>query len=189
MRFNCDYQNAESWQIRADNAVEMLLANNAVASKPEIPLKIADFGCGNEKLKPILQSRINHLIDYYGYDLQPQLESTSKINLEHEIPSLKFDVVFCLGLLEYLSNLDNLFANIAQICNFALISYVIRDSGAYSQTEIFQNAWLHHYSCAEIEIKFLNNQLIKQDFGLTNKGKTGLWLLKSEFYNQKSNIF
>ena len=186
MKFNCDYQDSESWRIRAENAVEMLLANNPILVNPEYRIKIADFGCGNERLKSILSDRLGNKFDYYGYDLEPQLESTYKINLEYEIPKLNFDVIFCLGLLEYLSNLENLFTNFSQICSLAVVSYVISDSGAYSQSDILQNRWQHHYSCEEIEIKFHNNQLISKDFKLTNKGKTGLWLVQSNVAQKHS---
>jgi SAM-dependent methyltransferase len=182
MKFNCDYQNAENWQIRAENAVEILLANTSIILvNQKDGIKIADFGCGNERLKPLLMAKLGNEIDYYGYDLEPQLKSTYKINLEYEIPELKFDVIFCLGLLEYVTNLENLFANISQICNFAIVSYVTCDSGAYNTSDILNNKWQHHYSCQEIEMKFQTSQLTRKYFKLTDKGKTGLWLVQSNF--------
>ncbi|MEH2255590.1 class I SAM-dependent methyltransferase [Nostoc sp.] len=188
MRFNCDSQSAESWQIRAESAVEMLIANDISLINNINPIKIADFGCGNERLKSVLTAKLGNQFDYYGYDLQPQLESTYKINLESEMPSLNFDVVFCLGLLEYIGDLDNLLAKISEISNFYLISYVVSDSGAYSPTDISKKVWLHHYSCQELEIKFKKNYLIQKKFKLTNEGKTGLWLLQNHSFTKTYNI-
>ncbi|QMS90669.1 class I SAM-dependent methyltransferase [Nostoc edaphicum CCNP1411] len=188
MRFNCDSQSAASWQIRAESAVEMFIANDISLTNNINPIRIADFGCGNERLKSVLIGKLGNQFDYYGYDLEPQLESTYKINLESEIPSLNFDIVFCLGLLEYISDIDNFLAKIPQISNFYLMSYVIRDSGAYSPADILQKGWLHHYSCQELERKFKNNDLIKIKFNLTNKDKTGLWLLQSHSFTKTYNI-
>lgn len=181
MKFNCDTQNAQSWEIRAEKAVQILANSDFIKNNRQDELKIADFGCGNEKLRSILTTKLEKIkFDYYGYDLEPQLETTFKINLEREMPSLHFDVVFCLGLLEYLYDLDLFLLRVSQISKFLIISYVFSNSGCYSHQHISQKGWLHHYSALDLETKFEKYNYGKQDFKITNNGKTGLWMLQNE---------
>lgn len=182
MKFNCDSQNAKSWQIRAEKAVDLLCDATITSISEEKILQIGDFGCGNERLKEILAGKINCPFAYYGYDLYPQLESTYAINLEVEIPSKKFDIIFCLGLLEYLTCVDNFLANLAQICRWTIISYVVGDSGFYSLQDVQEKGWLNHYLIRELEAKFAQNNFNKNSFLLINQGKTGLWLLQSKIF-------
>jgi 2-polyprenyl-3-methyl-5-hydroxy-6-metoxy-1,4-benzoquinol methylase len=177
MNFNCDSQNSTSWQMRADEAVTLLLESKICLNNQERKLQISDFGCGNRRLKNILNSRLGVCFEYYGYDLQPQSDETYQIDLESEIPSRHFDIVFCLGLLEYLKDVDVFFANISRISTLIIVSYVIKDSKLYSPADIQQKQWLHHYSCQELENKMSGFTIA--NFRLINQGKTGLWLLKS----------
>ena len=184
MKFNCDSQNAESWHIRAESAVDMLLMlDTSFISQNK--LKIADFGCGNERIKNILTRKLGNKFDYYGYDLYPQQESTYKMDISKNMPQLKFDVIFCLGLLEYLQNLNNVFLNLSRVSKFFVISYVISDSKIYSQADVSQKQWLHHYSIKELESKLLNSNLVKKCYQTIGNGKTGLWLFESNFTHDK----
>jgi hypothetical protein len=184
MKFNCDTQNAQSWQIRAEKAVEILANSNLIKSDRHQELKIADFGCGNERLKIILDRQLNKKFQYYGYDLYPQDNNTYKLDLENEMPSLNFDIIFCLGLLEYLNSLNFFFEKLAKKCKFAAISYVVGDSKIYSPEDVINKGWVNHYCIKELESK-LEPFFLKQDFQLISKGKTGLWLLQSKVNSSK----
>jgi hypothetical protein len=180
MKFNCDSQNSLSWQIRAEKAVDFL---NEIIINPidnNQSLKVGDFGCGNERLKVILQQKTAIPFEYYGFDLEPQIKTTHRINLDQEMPSSYFDFVFCLGLLEYLQSVDSFLSRLAKICKFAIISYVVSDSGIYTLKDTKKMGWLHHYSIDNLEALLKKNDFSIVNFELINNKKTGLWLLKQQ---------
>lgn len=179
MKFNCDTQNAQSWQIRAEKAVGILVNSDFIRAEEGEELKIADFGCGNERLKIILDRQLNKKFQYYGYDLHPQNKNTYQLDLENEMPSLNFDVIFCLGLLEYLNSVELFFQKLSRKCFLSVISYVVGDSKIYTSEDVVNKGWLNHYSIEDLESKF-DSFFVKQDFQLISSGKTGLWLLKSK---------
>ena len=104
-RYNCD-QAALAWEDRAEEAVG-LLTPSAVAPSDGEHLKVADLGAGNQRLRSILERELDVPCDYCPYDIQPQATTVQRLDVERALPDGPFDVVFCLGLLEYLRDLED----------------------------------------------------------------------------------
>jgi hypothetical protein len=68
------------------------------------------------------------------------------------LPDREFDVVFALGLLEYLSDLEDFLAGLRRICTFAIFSYSVFDSaGPLSEPEREARGWRTHYTRGQLE--------------------------------------
>ena len=50
------------------------------------PLRVADFGAGNERLRDVLSDRLGQSFSYFPYDLHPQRPTSVKLNLLEETP-------------------------------------------------------------------------------------------------------
>lgn len=153
-RYNCEKQS--EWDDRAEKAIG-LLARHRDAWQPEsgIPAEIADFGAGNERLRPLLASQLDGGFEYHPYDLHPQLPATQKLDVSRGLPSRTFDVGICLGLLEYLPSIPDLAHELQTTCRFVLNSYVTSDSpGAMPYEDRLRHGWTTHLTTGEIEEVF-----------------------------------
>jgi len=175
--FNCRDQNCNSWKIRAQSAA-CLWNENKLAPLSE-KYKIADFGCGNERLRGILSGEIAKDFTYDGFDKFPQKKCTRKIDLEDVLPHVNFDVIFCLGLLEYIRSIPALFNRMSRISRQVVVSYVVSDSQTYSDQAVRDRGWLSHYSTSEFEDLFKASNFKIQKRKAIDRGKTVLWLLKN----------
>src|SRR5438067_3352851 len=104
-RYNCADQLDPSWEERAEAAAQL-----ARRSLPALgvtgSLRVADLGCGNERLQPVLRRTLPIDVDYQGYDLHPQSPAVEQLDVRGDLPARTFDVAFGLGLLEYLDDVD-----------------------------------------------------------------------------------
>lgn len=182
MKFNCDQQNRRSWQVRSNSAIDLLSDYLGADLGIRKAISIADFGCGNEHLNALLQDKLKINFTYKGYDLYPQQDSTEKIDLSSEMPTSLFDLVFCLGLLEYIEDLENILFKISKITKFLIMSYTVKDSEVYSQAEVAKNGWLHHYSVLDVDKKLSKSGFMKKGFILTDGARIGIWLLQSKSF-------
>jgi hypothetical protein len=179
-RFSLRDQDSPDWQARADHAVRLWIEHVAEAGELDDRVyKIADFGCGDEKLKTVIGNVFPGKYQYWGYDLSPQTDAGLQINLESEMPGIPFDAVFCLGLLEYISDLDRFLVRLRGNSRRVIASYVNLDSGAYTRREIRKRGWVSRYSRRDLERKFAESGLAARKFRLTNENRTGLWLLET----------
>lgn len=153
-RYNCGKQG--EWDERANAAVALVsehVANRERAGSGSV--RIADFGAGNERLRLLLQAELQSTLDYRSYDLHPQLPTTTRLDVAREMPDADFDVVFCLGLLEYLPSIPDLARRLGTVCRFALVSYVTSDSPvAIPHEERLRHGWTTHLTAKEIEAAF-----------------------------------
>ena len=140
-RFNVHLQASPSWQLRAERAVELWTRNAAPLGYSSIdrPLVVGDLGCGNERLRrgarrPASRPRSHIRVT----TCSPRGRRRSKLDAKRELPDREFDLVFTLGLLEYLSDLEGFLARIRRICRFAILSYVVSDPPAAASAK--QNA-------------------------------------------------
>jgi len=180
-RFNTHKQHYEGWQLRAVDAAS-LWAEYRGSWRPDgdRPLRIADFGAGNERLRDVLAARIGQSFAYFPFDLHPQRRSTVKLNVLEERPDETFDLVFCLGLLEYLPPHNTFLERLRSCCRFALVSFVYVGSsfpGSLAEREALE--WQAHYDRETFEREFATHGFSQVAFCPTNDGQTGLWLWES----------
>lgn len=153
-RFNCGKQ--AEWDERASTAIALLAATREVwEGRTGAPISAADFGAGNERLRPLLQGVLGEDLDYHPYDLHPQRSTTARLDVSQGLPERGFDLAVCLGLLEYLPSVTALAQELARGCRFALVSYVTADSPvAISRDDRLQHGWTTHLRGEEIEDAF-----------------------------------
>jgi hypothetical protein len=143
----------------------------------ERALQVADLGAGNKRLFGVLRRTLERPFGYHPYDLHPQSEDVRQIDVEQALPDRAFDVVFCLGLLEYLRDLDRFVSGLRAICRYTIVSYVITDpADSLEPAERRRRGWLTDLDRAGIEDLFLRHSYTRQAFALTSAGMTGLWL-------------
>jgi hypothetical protein len=175
-RYNCQDQASPAWENRAEEAVALLVAS-PIGRTPDVRLQVGDLGAGNQRLLRVLERELTVPFDYHSYDLHPQAREVRRIDFERELPSRSFDVVFCLGLLEYLRDLDHFVSRLCAICRRAVVSYVITDPpDSLAPAERRERGWVNDLTQMGIEELFGRHSCTRQAFVLTNVGRTGLWL-------------
>jgi len=144
------------------------------------PLVVGDLGCGNQRVRGLLANSLGDRFTYQGYDLQPQSEETIKLDLRRALPEREFDLVFALGLLEYLPDPEDFLARMRRICTFAVVSYALMDSPEpIAEPEREARGWLTHYTRTRLEALSERAGWIAEDFALSDRARTGLWLWRS----------
>lgn len=143
-RYNCHQQDDESWERRAETAVGLWRQGGDSSLSP---LRIADLGAGSERLRDVLRRGLEQSFEYAPYDLHPQRPTTQRLDLEREVPDRQFDLIFCLGVLEYLPDLPGLLPAFGGFCRFAVVSYVPTDCRARLSRSARQAiGWRSHLS-------------------------------------------
>jgi SAM-dependent methyltransferase len=175
-QFNCQNQGQLTWDERAEAAVELLrscLGRNGVTGT----VRVADLGCGNERLRRILDERLQRPFAYVGYDLHPQSEGVMRLDVEQDMPGDVFDVVFCLGLLEYLRNPELFAQRLRDVCRIAIVSYAVADAAdALSPSERRRLGWRTDFTGSQLERVFEANGFERDGFATAPGGATGLWV-------------
>jgi hypothetical protein len=175
-RYNCQDQCSPAWEERAEEAVTLLVAS-PVDLTARGRLQVGDLGAGNQRLLRVLERDLAVPIEYHAYDLHPQAKEVHRIDLQCELPPRVFDVVFCLGLLEYLRDLDHFVSRLHSICRRAVVSYVITDPpDSLTPAERRERSWLNDFTQRGLEELFVRHSYTRQAFALTNAGRTGLWV-------------
>ena len=176
--FNTSNQDLESWKQRASDAVSLWVEyRGGWRPSRDRPLRIADFGAGNERLRGLLDTDLAIPHIYFPFDLHPQKPTTVRLDLNQQLPDDAFDLVFCLGLLEYLSSVGAFVSQISLRCRFALISFVYVGSafpGSLAEREAL--GWRNHFDREELEHEFEHNGFSPVAMRTTGDGQTGLWL-------------
>jgi len=179
--FNTDRQHYETWQVRAKDAVS-LWVDARVSWRPDgdRPIRIADYGAGNERLRALLAARLEQPFEYFAFDLHPQQPTTIKLNVLEESPEKSFDVVFALGLLEYLPPGNSFIERVRHRTRFALVSFTYVGStfaGGLPKRESL--GWQAHDDREGLERKFTEAGFSLVDFRTTQQDEAGLWLWES----------
>jgi hypothetical protein len=176
-RFHCDQQASSSWQGRAETAADLWREHHdGWLPAGRSHLRIADFGAGNERLRAVLNRKLRQPHVYVAYDLHPQKASTICLDLLEGVPR-GFDVVFCLGLLEYLPTDSDFIAGLRGAGQFVIVSYNFADCiHPLTVPEREKWGWLSHRTRAELEAVFSANGFVREDFVVTDAGKQGVWL-------------
>jgi hypothetical protein len=126
-RFNCFADEEASWIERSRVAVEMAMASAAPAALISGGGTVIDLGAGAGRLEGILAEAFPGPTNYAGFDLHPQSARIQAIDVRVHLPAGPLDVVFCLGLVEYLKDLDGFLSRLGTRCAFAVISYSVAD--------------------------------------------------------------
>lgn len=85
-----------SWAERMDCAWQVF---SDCASLPESGVQVGDYGCGQQGLRRMLPTGWS----YVPYDWISRSQDTRVYDFEQELPGEKLDVIFCLGVFEYMS--------------------------------------------------------------------------------------
>lgn len=150
--YNLKDQSSPTWEERYELAVQLMLESGAaIDAKTGKPrhIKIADLGCGNERLADVLheevvRSALAVSFDYQGYDILPQSQAVIQMDLNRDFPRRRYDVVFALGLLEYLDDPNDFFRRLRRITDCAVMSYVFDDLDSHSREERQTIGWKNH---------------------------------------------
>jgi SAM-dependent methyltransferase len=177
--YNLDLIASPSWDERAEAATGLLAAHaRPLLTDGSRALRIADFGCGDERLRRILAERLSEPHRYQGYDLLPRRETVIELDLTRSLPEAEFDLIFCLGLLEYIDPLVPFLVRLRNRYPAAIVSYALADSPRpLLKRERRARGWRTHYTRAALEGELDRVGFLRADFRLTNQGRTGIWLL------------
>lgn len=177
--FNLADSASPRWEERAETAVALLAANaENLRWDRSVGLRIADFGAGNERLQRVLASRLRQPHRYAAFDLHPQSERVVELDVTRELPNDDFDVVFCLGLLEYVEPLRPFLAKLGERYSALLISYTLFDAPhPLTRRERRKRGWLTDYTRAELQRELESLGFETRGFRLTNQERTGVWLV------------
>ena len=177
--FNCAFQDSASWDERASEAVAMVRAYLTSQQEPAATLVIGDFGAGNERLRGVLERGLQCAHEYHPFDLVPQQATTTRIDLATETPAGPFDIVFCLGVLDYFQKPADLLSRIGSVSQLVVFSYVVVDGAErLSRSERRARGWLSDLSAGEMDRELERIGLRSRAVGLTNRDRTRLWLVE-----------
>jgi ubiquinone/menaquinone biosynthesis C-methylase UbiE len=176
--FDCDNQDAETWKERARQAARLWLEALTEDDAWKEKLCVADFGCGDQKLKLVLAASAGPQIEYFGYDLHPQSNEVGFCDFEKTIPAGPFDAIFCLGLLEYVRDVDHLLCQMRRVCRYAVVSFVVTSRENFSKADLKNKGWISQYSKDELSEKLIACGFKIRKMVQINDDTTTLWLLK-----------
>lgn len=142
-------------------------------------LTVADFGAGNERLRPMLADRLDAPHHYMPYDLYPQLQTTTRLDVLQELPARSFDLGFCLGLLEYCHGLPAFLAGLHTHCRFVVASYVPATGLVSTHSDREHRGWTTHLTRQELESEFQATGFSLVGTTICDGGATCLWLWQS----------
>lgn len=180
--FNLDLQDSPRWDERAETAVDLLVRHRSELDEIGSPaaIRVADFGCGNERLRDVLARRLARPHAYQGYDLRVQTPAAIAMDLARELPTTAFDVVFCLGLLEYIEDLEWFLRRLRPRCRLAVVSYVVADAPVpLSRRQRRARGWRSDHTRAGLDQELVRCGFVRRDFALCNQERTGVWVVSS----------
>jgi SAM-dependent methyltransferase len=126
----------ETWKLRIKAMSELIDEEQT----------ILDLGCGKGWLKEYIPTNII----YNGADYIKRDESTIVCDFNlHQFPSLKVDLCFVSGCLEYINDVNWFIEQISLSCKFLIISYCTTDlfPSLKSREKL---CWVNHFSYQEI---------------------------------------
>jgi SAM-dependent methyltransferase len=177
--FNLADSKSPRWDERAETAVALLAGHlGDLPQDATVALRIADFGAGTERLRGVLETHLEEPHTYSPFDLHPQSETVVVMDVTRELPDADFDVVFCLGLLEYVERLPPFLAALRARYATLVLSYALFDAPhPLTPQERRERGWLTDYTRAALEREFEGLALRIRDFALANQGRTAVWVL------------
>jgi Methyltransferase domain len=179
--YNLDDAASPRWEERAEAAVALLAANfDAVAPPRSGSVRIADFGAGDERLRRTLARGLGRPHRYTAFDIRPQRSAVVELDVREALPTQPFDVVICLGLLEYVDPLAVFLRRLAERYPTALVSYTVLDApNPLSRRERRKRGWLSHHTTADLDRELTAAGFEVVDVVMSNERRTGIWLVRS----------
>jgi len=144
--FNCADQQTPTWLERVHRCVELV---SLIRAPKEQALSVADIGCGDQKLKSVLDG-LPFEVRYTGYDLLPQHDSTIRFDVRVDPLPGEHHVAVLLGVTEYLDDLAAVLASLSQRVPSLVVSHVIRKGQNYSREDCARLGWVNHLSEDEL---------------------------------------
>jgi SAM-dependent methyltransferase len=141
---------------------------------------VADLGCGNERLRGVIERLLDAPFAYTGYDLLPQQPSTVQLDISNGLPDETFDAVFSLGVLEYLPEPERFAIELAARTQWAVVTYTL--AGAWDHLTSQQRrerGWLHDFTAPDVESLFVAAGFARRAYATLAQGRTGLWVFES----------
>ena len=177
--FNLRDSASPRWDERAEAAAELLATNlGSISDDHDVGLRIADFGAGNQRLRRALADRLPEPHTYVAFDLHPQGEDVRRLDVVDRLPEEPFDVVFCLGLLEYVEPLEPFIARLRERYAAHVLSYTIFDAPhPLTSSQRRERGWLTDYTRSAFERMAEGSGFRICAFRVTNQGRTAVWLL------------
>ncbi len=134
--------NLLEWPERIENALEMCKKHLLADDNSE--LRIADYGCGRQTLRRIIPAGWK----YTPFDYCSRSVDTVIFNFNsNEFPADRFDMIFCMGVLEYLTDPYALLLHAMKHSSYLVLSY----SGFTTQERRELQGWVNNLSLSEIE--------------------------------------
>lgn len=175
-RYNCHLQTDTDWHGRALEATQLLARHLEEVPDASRPLEVADLGCGNQRIRELLRAATTREIGYHGYDLHPQSEDVSQLDVRQAMPDRTFDAVFILGLLEYVCDVGAVVRRLRPVSRQVVASYCIIDGADLTAREREWRGWNTHLTRAQVEDAFTRAGFRMRDSLALDEGRTALWL-------------
>jgi hypothetical protein len=176
--YNLRDQGGDSWDTRAAGAAA-LLREVAAGSLPGI-IRVADVGCGNQRLRVALEAEFGTArIAYQGFDIQPQTVDVIPLDVRKTAPPGAWDLVATLGVLEYIEDAGAVLASLGAIAPWYVVSHVVSDGGQGREADRQRHGWARLPSVTE-----QSDELVRAGFSvagqrLVDGGRTCLWVCRS----------
>lgn len=174
-KYNLHDQKSDRWTNRSREAIDLfaLLYRNV-----DVPIRVADLGCGDMKIRDLLLSCGYKKLLYQGFDCLPQSDDVKKIDFNKEEISGRYDVVFCMGVLEYLDDIPRFLLSLRGKTSYVIMSYVASDTNRYSKQDIRFRGWKNHFTSSKLEGIFFETGFFLNQKKVLDQGVTMLYLLK-----------
>lgn len=171
--FNTGNQSKPSWLERSNLAWDLLA--DAVAAG-EVG-SLSDIGCGDEKLKRLLNER-GWAVRYQGYDLVPQGAGVRPLDLNSQIPDGHSDAAVALGVLEYVDDVGASLRRLAAHAPMLVVSHTLRESAGIDEAAQHALGWKNHLHSADFVALLSSAGWCIEDERTTSDGRTRLWLAR-----------
>jgi hypothetical protein len=176
--YNLGDQQGSAWEARAQQACRLLRETAGDALTP--PVRIADIGCGNQRLRGGLETEFGKTgIVYQGFDIQPQAGDVVAFDVRHAAPPGEWDVLVTLGVLEYIEDQATTLQRLAAAGPWFVVSHVVADGRPAAGIDQERYGWTRLPWASE-----LSQDLVRAGFSigghqLLDGGRTGLWVCHS----------
>lgn len=169
--FNTGNQSKATWVERAALACDLLapaVAADEIAS-------ISDVGCGDEKVRRLIDERGWH-VRYRGFDLVPQSEAVELLDLNLSAPAGHSDAAIALGLLEYVDDIGACLRRLAEHAPRLVVSHTVRDGSGFGKDVQKERGWNNHLLASEFAHLLASNRWRIMDVRTTSNRLTRIWL-------------
>ena len=185
--YNLRDQAGPAWERRSVEAAA-LLREVAGPSLPA-PVRVADIGCGNQRLGAALAVQFGAArIDYQGFDIHPQAAGVVPLDVRAAAPPGNWDVVATLGVLEYIDDSATVLARLAACAPWYVVSHVVSDSGHVGESDRQRYGWVGVPSAAEEAARFDAAGFSVAGHRLLDGGRTGLWICRSHRWSAPDDV-